>query len=271
MTSRLTGFGVMLGSMVVSHLRNRLAMALAVFFLPLWLVLVRVSAYSSVLPFSVKAAGVRALLNSNQVAQLAGMVNAVTTVIGFMMFMTTIKAREMDRRLVLAGYSRWGLLGARFTSLMAVAAVLSLYTALLLYLSLPVRQFWWLAVSLLAATVTYGALGLMLGSLLRGELEGFFVVIMVSLVDAGMQNPTVKVVDLPGLDALPLHGALQSALASAFTPVAPGGYMMRTLVWCAGTVAVALAAFCLRARSYGAVLWTPSDRESASAALSSVP
>jgi hypothetical protein len=265
-TSRLTGFGVMLGSMVVSHLRNRLAMVLAVFFLPLWIVLVRISAYSSMQPFSVKAAGVQVLLDSNWVAQLAGMLNAVTTVIGFMMFMVTIKAREMDHRLVLAGYSRLELLGARFTSLMAVAAVLSLYTALLLYLSLPVQQFWWLTLSLLAANVTYGALGVMLGSLLRGELEGFFVVIMVSLVDAGLQNPTVRVVDLPGLDALPLHGALQSALASTFTPAAPGGYMMRTLVWCAGAATVALAAFCVRTRSYGIVLQTRSDGESATAA-----
>ncbi|MBW5423515.1 hypothetical protein GKQ77_18440 [Streptomyces sp. BG9H] len=261
MTSRLTGFGVMLGSMVVSHLRNRLAMALALFFLPLWIVLVRVSAYSSVRPFSVKAAGLRELLDSNQVAQLAGMLNAVTTVTGFMMFMVTIKAREMDRRLVLAGCSRLELLGARFSSLVVVATVLSLYTALLLHLSLPVQQFWWLAGSLLAANVTYGAFGLMLGSLLRGELEGFFVVIMVSLVDAGMQNPTVKVVDLPGLDVLPLHGALQSALAATFTPVAPGGYTARTLLWCAGAAAVALAAFCLRTRSYGTVLQTPSDRQ----------
>ncbi|WP_433544456.1 hypothetical protein ACQPZG_04560 (plasmid) [Streptomyces sp. CA-294286] len=76
----------------------------------------------------------------------------------------------MDHRLVMAGYSRLELLGARFTSLLAVATALSLYTALLLHLSLPVQQFWWLAGSLLAANVTYGAFGLMLGSFLRGEL-----------------------------------------------------------------------------------------------------
>ncbi|MEU1132346.1 hypothetical protein ABZ383_21195 [Streptomyces sp. NPDC005900] len=247
--------------MLTSHLRNRLAMALAVFFLPLWIQLVRISAYSSVRRFSFAAAGVQVSVDTNQVAQLACVLNAVTTVIGFMMFMAAIKAREMDQRLVLAGYSRVQLLTARFTSLVVVAALLALYVTALLWLSLPVRQLWWLALSLLVANVTYGALGIMLGSLMGGELEGFFIVVMVSLVDAGLQNPTVRVVDLPGLDALPLHGALQSALASAFTPVAPGGYMLRTLAWCAALAIVALAAFCIRTRLRGAVLAAPSSRE----------
>jgi ABC-2 type transport system permease protein len=42
----------------------------------------------------------------------------------------------------------------------------------------------------LASTgIAYGALGFVLAVLVRGELEGFFVIIMVSLIDTFMQNP----------------------------------------------------------------------------------
>ncbi|MCX4236991.1 hypothetical protein ACH4Y0_31910 [Streptomyces sp. NPDC020707] len=34
-----------------------------------------------------------------------------------------------------------------------------------------------------------GGIGLLLSSLVRGELEGFFLIIMLSLVDTGLQNP----------------------------------------------------------------------------------
>ncbi|MGE5285905.1 MAG: hypothetical protein ACM3ML_01625 [Micromonosporaceae bacterium] len=49
----------------------------------------------------------------------------------------------------------------------------------------------WLAITAGYAVmaVTYGALGLLLGVLVRGDLEGFFLIIMGGLMDTFLQNP----------------------------------------------------------------------------------
>ncbi|MFI6689662.1 hypothetical protein [Streptomyces sp. NPDC050485] len=171
---------------------------------------------------------------------------------GFMMFLATFKAGELDRRLVLAGYPRAQLLLAKIVALGLVAALLALYATVLLGLSWPVRQFWPLAASVYAAELVYGGIGIMLGALLRGELEGMFAVIMTSIVDLGLQSPALNpLANQPGLWALPMYGPMQVAIAAAFTGERPWGYLLFGLVWFAATSAVGLSVFCARTRTHG--------------------
>ncbi|MER6693748.1 hypothetical protein [Streptomyces minutiscleroticus] len=196
------------------------------------------------------SAGVVVHARANQVSQVVNALAAVSLVIGFSMFMETFKAGEMDRRLVLAGYPRPQMLLAKISAAALISALLALYAAVLLRSSLPVTQLSPLVLALFSAGLAYGGIGLLLGSLVRGELEGFFFVIMLSLVDTGLQNPVLNVADITGLTVLPLYGANQSALAAAFTSVAPWFYGLPSLAWCAVTSALALSAFYVRTRSH---------------------
>lgn len=252
MTRCGTALGTALWFTLVGHARNRLAVALALFFVPLWIWLVRTVAYAVPIRFRLNAVGHDVVVDANHLNQVSGALNAVTVITGFMMFLATFKAGPLDRRLVLAGYPRTQLLLAKVVALALVAALLALHATVLLGLSWPVRQFWPLAASVYAANLVYGGIGIMLGALLRGELEGMFVVIMTSIVDLGMQSPSLNpLANQPGLWTLPMYGPMQMAIAGAFTGERPLEYLLFGLLWFAATSAVGLSVFCARTRTHG--------------------
>lgn len=244
-----TAFTEMLRCTLLGHVRNRTAMLLAVAFIPGWIAVARLCASDRPVRFSLDSVGVDVLAPANHVSQVANALAAVTLVTGFMMFMETFKAGKTDRRLLLAGYPRLPMLLAKVAAVALVAALLALYTTAVLWGSLPVRQSGPLALAVLGAGLAYGGIGLLLGSVVRGELEGFFLVIMLSLVDTGLQNPVLNVVGLAGLTALPLYGANQLALAAAFTSPVPWSHALLSLAWSAAAGALALLVFQARARS----------------------
>ncbi|WP_199931253.1 ABC transporter permease [Streptomyces sp. CB02923] len=250
MGHRWAAFTEMLRCSLLGHLRNRLAMVLACVFVPVWIIVGRVCALDTVVRYRLDILDVDAVGLANRVGQVSNALSAIMLITGFMMFTETFKAGEMDRRLVLAGYSRLPLLLAKVAALFVVASVLAGYTVVWLSLFLPVEQFWPLVLALLAAGLAYGGIGLLLGSLVRGELEGFFTVVMLSLIDSGVQNPALEAANLPGLSVLPSYGAAQSALAASFTRTGPGAHPLLAVAWCAATLALTLLVFHVRTRSY---------------------
>lgn len=244
-------FGTACWFSLVGHARNRLAVVLAVAFLPTWIWLLRSVAVHAPVTFAVPATGGRLSADTNHVMQITGALNAVTVIIGFMMFMATFKAGELDRRLVLAGFPRGPLLLAKAAGLVIISVVLGLYCTALLCWSWPVQRPVPMAAAVVAAGLVYGGLGIMLGSVLRGELEGMFIVIMTSIIDLGLQNPSANpLTDQPGLFALPLYGPMQTSLAAGFTSAVPPRYLGGGLLWFTTTCTAGLALFCLRTRSY---------------------
>ncbi|MCZ0206400.1 hypothetical protein ACIG54_05210 [Streptomyces achromogenes] len=250
MTFRPSAYTEMLRCTLLGHLRSRMAVLLAVAFIPAWILVARLCAPDRKLRFSLEAEGIDVLAPANHVSQVANALAAVTLVTGFSMFMETFKAGETDRRLVLAGYPKLRMLLAKVTAVALVTALVAVYTMAVLGSSLPVNQPGPLTLAVFSAGLAYGGIGLLLGSLVRGELEGFFLVIMLSLVDTGLQNPVLNVADLTGLRALPLYGACQSALAAAFTSVTPWSYGLLSFAWSAATSALALLAFHVRTRPH---------------------
>ncbi|MFH8348787.1 ABC transporter permease [Streptomyces sp. NPDC018045] len=245
-------FTEMLRCTLLGQVRNRMALLLAVAFIPGWIAVARLCASDRAVRFSLDSLGVDAATRASHVSQVVNALAAVTLVTGFVMFMETFKAGEMDRRLLLAGYPRVPMLLAKVAAVTLIAALLALYTVAVLWASVPVRQVGPLILGLLGAGLAYGGIGLLLGSLVRGELEGFFLVIMLSLVDTGLQNPIFTVVDLSGLEVLPLYGANQLTLAATFTSRTPWSYGLLSCAWSAATSALALLVFHVRTRSHSA-------------------
>ncbi|EYT80030.1 membrane protein [Streptomyces sp. Tu 6176] len=242
-----TRYSTAAGYAVVEHLRNRLALALVVFFIPLWITLVVLVITDADVPFLVRATHQTITVDGNDASKLSGALNAVTLIVGFMMFIVTYRSADFDHRLAGAGYPRTHLLAAKLTSLVAVSALICAYAVTVICWYWTPRQpgVLWLAV--FGAALAFGGIGVMLGALLRGELEGMFLIIMLSIIDTGLQNP----VSNPDSGSavvrfLPCYGPMQASITAGFLHTVPATHLLLGPLWFLGTVAVAGLAFRLR-------------------------
>ncbi|MGW2190130.1 ABC transporter permease [Streptomyces sp. NPDC001719] len=239
------------GFAVAEHARNRFALVLAVFYIPFWLAMEHWFVDPAPVRFLLRTTGHQVTVDGNRLTMVSGAINAVTLIVGFMMFMTTYKSRAFDRRLVLAGYPRVPLLIAKVTAMVLAATATAAYaTAVICWYWDPVRPVL-LAAGVFTAAVGYGGIGIALGAFLRSELEGLFVIIMTSLLDTMLQNPVSNPsANKDGVQFLPGYGPTQVSVAAGFTATTPYGQLLLGPVWFAAMWLLATAAFRLRTRDH---------------------
>jgi hypothetical protein len=177
----------------------------------------------------------------------------VTIIVGFAIFAAIRRTLPFDKRLVFAGYRQATLIAAKTGAVALVAAAVAAYTSLVLL------AFWrpglagWLAV-LAAFTVTalaYGALGLLLGVLVRTDLEGFFLIIMGGLMDTFLQNPLGNpLANKPVLQWFPSFGPTQFAVGGSLGRAALWGHLALGLAWPAAFAAAGLGIFWIRTSTH---------------------
>lgn len=234
---------------VLEQLRNHLALALIVFFVPVWLSLAYTVFAATPVPFFLRAANRTITVQGNALTQLTGAFHALALIVGFMTFLAATRAADFDRRLVMAGCPRLSLVLAKYTALLLSGVATALYA------TLWIRVFWrperldLLAAALFVGALTYGGAGIMLAAVLRSELAGMFLVIMVSFIDVGLQNPIGNPsADSPLLRFLPTYGAMQSAVSAARLTTPPWAFLAVGLCWAIGMATIGMAAFTARTR-----------------------
>ncbi|MEU3910303.1 ABC transporter permease [Streptomyces sp. NPDC029721] len=235
---------------LAENTRNTFAMLLVVAFVPTWITLIYLNITHKAVPLHLDATGEWIAPAGNRFSQITGALNAVTLITGFMMFAATFKSGGFDRRLVMAGYPRAHLVLAKTTSLALASAAVAVYATAVISVTSPPEQPFQLAAALFGAALTYGAIGVIYGSLLRREVEGMFAMIMTGVVDVGLQNPLAS----PGgarslMRLLPSYGAVQSSTASCFSTQATPGYLALQFLWFAAAALVSLLTFRHRTRT----------------------
>ncbi len=237
---------------LLEQVRNRFALVLLLLFVPLWYYFGFLFTTGAPIAFKFRLTNVFLQVSAREVTFLTLGLNAITLIAGFMLFTATRKHTHFDHRLVLNGYPQPLLILAKLTSLVAVAAAVSLYASAILYAywhphSLPLV---WLG--FFCAALCYGGLGLLLGVLVRGELEGFFLIIMLSLIDTFIQNPLGNpAANQEIVEGFPAFAPMQVAVAGGFTPVTPWLYVLIALAWLAGFVLLGLLIFWWKTRAWG--------------------
>jgi len=94
---------------------------------------------------------------------------------------------------------------------------------------------------------TYAALGLLIGVLVRGDLEGFFLIIMISMLDTFLENPVDNpLANKPLLVFFPSYGPTQFGAAGAFHHQALAGMAAVSLAWTAVFALLGLVVLRLR-------------------------
>ncbi|MFB4193783.1 polyprenyl diphosphate synthase [Streptomyces carpaticus] len=232
---------------LLEQARNRLALTLVVFFVPLWLTLAYRVLPSDPVQFFLRAAGRPVNLDANTVTQLSGGLHAIALIVGFMMFLAASRSAEFDHRLVLAGYPRMCLLLARSGVLLLTAALTAGYATAWVCVFYRPERLDVMAAAFMVGALTYGGVGTLLAALLRSELAGMFVVIMVSFIDLGLQNPVANpAADSPLLKFMPAYGAMQAAVSAVDVTLVPWRHLLLGLCWSAGLTVAGLAAFTAR-------------------------
>jgi ABC-2 type transport system permease protein len=121
------------------------------------------------------------------------------------------RALAFDRRLVSCGYRTATLIVSKSIAVAVVAASIAIYAAAVLLAFWRPTADGIVAITLAFAVIAleYGGLGLLVGVTVRGDLEGFFLIIMGSLVDTFLQNPLQNpLANKPVLQYFPSFGPM---------------------------------------------------------------
>jgi ABC-2 type transport system permease protein len=232
--------------------RNRLAAALLVGFVPAWYGLMVAIVPHKPLSFRLYSTGAILHVDGRHLALITAGLNVLTLIVGFAVFAAVRRALAFDRRLVACGYRQATLIATKLIAIAAVAAAVAIYATLVLLI------FWRpglgaigsIALGFVVVGLEYGALGLLVGVTVRGDLEGFFLIIMGSLLDTFLQNPLGNpLANKPILSYFPSFGPMQYATGGSFSHPGLYGDLAIGLAWTAGLAAVALAVFAVRTGS----------------------
>lgn len=235
---------------LIEHSRNTFAMILVVAFVPTWTTLAYLVIPKTAIPFHLRATGQLLTPAGNQMTQLTGALNAVALITGFMMFAATFTGARFDKRLALAGYPRPHLVLAKAATLTLASALVATYATTVICTAWSPKQPLQLATALFSSAMTYGALGVVFGSVLRREVEGMFAIAMTSIVDITLQNPTrSSSAESTLVHFLPSHGAIQTATASGFSTTPTPDYLALQALWFTATALLALLTFHRRTRN----------------------
>ena len=232
--------------------RNRLAGLLLVAFVPAWYLLMQAIAGHQPLTFRLYATGRILAVNSGHLTLISAGLNSVTMIVGFAIFAAIRRTLAFDKRLVFAGYRQATLIAAKTCAIAIIAATVALYTAAVLLAFWRPAAVGWLAIwaGLTVMALTYGALGLLLGVLVKGDLEGFFLIVMGGLMDTFLQNPLGNpLASKPVLEWFPSFGPMQFAVGGAFGHQALWGHLALGLAWAAAFAASGLIIVRIRTRT----------------------
>ena len=238
------------------QMTNKFAFGLLVVFVPIWYAMIGAITSNNAVAFRFRPTGGFIQANGHDLVLLTAGLNVLTMILGFMFFHSAHRSLSFDRRLTRAGLTRLGFIAAKTVALLVVTALVALYTTIILiaFWHFPHNVFEvWLGFWM--ASLIYGAFGLLLGMLLNNELVGFFIVIMLSMMDTFLQNPVGNpAANKAFLVDFPSYGATQLDVAGGFTHTFASGEMWMSLGWFVGFLLLALGIFYARTRRKSSVV-----------------
>lgn len=179
---------------------------------------------------------------------------AVCFLVCFLSFYLVCRRREVDARLVLCGYHPWQVLLAKLFVLMALSVALAVYETVAIVPFVTPAHTLQVGAGFFLGGLVYGCIGLLIGAVTKQELEGIFLIVLITNIDVGwLQNPTYYAASerRAVIEAMPGFYPAQLAVTGAFTDQVAPGAVVRSLAIAAVVLLVALAAFGVRIRRPG--------------------
>jgi len=127
-------YGTAVRYITAEYLRNRTALFLLVVFVPLWYLLMVAMMPHDPVSFRFGPTGGFLSVDSQGISVLTAGLNAITLIVGFLIFSTTKRGISFDHRLVLCGYPQRILLDAKLTAMAVATCAVTGYATLVLLL-----------------------------------------------------------------------------------------------------------------------------------------
>ena len=234
---------------LIEQKHNRFAMLLLLLYLPSWYGIIAALSEGSI-AFKLRAFNVLITSSQESLALLTGMLNATTLIMGFVGLSVVRQSEAVDQRLVLCGHSRVALVLGRLIALAFASFLVALYAVAVLALFSPPRHFMVVAAGTFGAVLAYVAIGMLTGVVMPGDLEGFFFIIMLSIVDTFLQNPIGSAAaNKEIVEFFPSYLPMQIVVGGALSNFVAWWQFWASLGWAAGVGFLGLIAFWYRTRT----------------------
>jgi hypothetical protein len=232
---------------LAAQVRNRLAWILLLVFVPVWYLLIGSMISHASTRFRLRATGADIMVDGHDLTLITAGLSAITLITGFVVFAAVRRSLPFDRRLVLSGYRHSALITAKTNAALAQAVGIGAYAAAVMLVFWRPAGMWAIAAAFILGAATYAAFGLLIGVLVRGDLEGFFLIIMISMLDTFLENPVDNpLANKPILELFPSYAPTQFAAAGAFHHQMLPGMAALSLTWTAAFALLGLAVLRLR-------------------------
>lgn len=202
--------------------RRRIALILIAVIPIVFLSIVEFTTSEKVLPF--RLASLKEEVFVNIVEKGISLIFLAVASAGFLVSFLALnliqKNSEVNRRLVICGYHPVELLISILLSLFLMISFIGIYVGFLTNAFFPINHLFEFILGLMLIGFVYGCYGLAVGSVIKGELEGILLIVLLVNIDAGwMQNPLfyAGAQNQTIIKFLPAYFPSQTAIIAAFT------------------------------------------------------
>lgn len=231
--------------MVLRMLSRRRIIIIALIVIPLiFLTIVELTAPSRIIPFRIASLDIRMYIR--ELLKEISLVFFAVTSTGFLVSLIGLNLvqieNDVNRRLVICGYHPFQLLTSNLLALLLLILVVANYIGFLVSWFIPIKHYPMFVFGLMLIGFVYGCYGLMIGSLIKGKLEGVFLIVLLANIDSGwLQNPMyyAGAHNNEIIRYLPAYFPSQTSIISAFTDYSAGKAVLYSLLY--GSVFLILA------------------------------
>lgn len=229
-------------------IRRRIVLILLMVIPAVFLITVELTTSDRTLPFKLASLDQNNIIDVSQrgISLVFFAVASVGFLLSFLGLNLIQKNSEINRRLVICGYHPLDLLASNLLALFILIVIISIYVGILLSLLFPVNHIGSLIFGLALSGFVYGCYGLVIGSLIKGELEGILLIVLLANIDAGwLQNPLffAEAQNQEIIKYLPAYYPSQSSIIAAFTDLSAVKASLSSLLYGAGFLVLSMLVF----------------------------
>lgn len=202
--------------------RRRIVILLFIIIPAIFLSIVELTTSDRILPFQLSSLENEIFIevSEKQISLLFFAVAVTGFLVSFLALNLVQKNNEANRRLIVCGYHPLELLLSNLLSLILIIIFIAIYVGLFTGLFFEINNLNLLFVGLILTGIVYGCYGILIGSLIKGELEGILFIVLLANIDAGwLQNPLfyAEAQNQQLIKFLPAYFPSQTTIIAAFT------------------------------------------------------
>ena len=209
--------------MILKMLFRRRIIIISLVVIPLvFLSVVRLTASSKIIFFRLASLDENVFIQESQKA--VSLIFFACTATGFLVSFLALNLiqieSDVNRRLVICGYHPIELLMSNLFSLLLIIMSIAIYIGMLIQVFVTIKHLLMFIFGLSLIGFVYGCYGLVIGSFIKGKLEGVFLIVLLANIDVGwLQNPMyyAEAQNNAIIRYLPGYFPSQSAIIAAFT------------------------------------------------------